>query len=78
MAWTSPRWPGVSFFRGYHGGVGGVRLAIVRPDAVKHCPALGRVGQRVAILVVLGMLIGLVPNFYFTSFRILGCCSDWG
>ncbi|WP_139924355.1 acyltransferase family protein [Hymenobacter sp. DG01] len=53
-------------------------LAAVRPDGARHRPALGRVARRVAVLVVLGLLIGLIPNFYFTSFRIPGVLQRLG
>lgn len=53
-------------------------LAAVRPDAARHRRALGQVARRVAVLVALGLLIGLVPNFYFTSFRIIGVLQRLG
>lgn len=47
-------------------------LEAVKSQPALHGRALRRVGRRVLVLVVLGLLIGLVPYFYFTSFRIPG------
>ncbi|SNC68451.1 Predicted acyltransferase [Hymenobacter gelipurpurascens] len=47
-------------------------LATVRETPDLHAKTLRRVARRVLVMVVLGLLIGLLPNFYFTSFRILG------
>jgi predicted acyltransferase len=47
-------------------------LANVREAPELHARTLRRVARRVVVMVVLGMLIGLLPYFYFTSFRVLG------
>jgi len=47
-------------------------LASTRTEPARHNKALGRVARRAAIMLVLGMLIALLPHFYFTSFRIPG------
>ncbi|TGD83271.1 acyltransferase family protein [Hymenobacter wooponensis] len=53
-------------------------LASVREQPSRHSAVLLRVGRRVLVMVVLGLLIGLLPNFYFTSFRILGVLQRLG
>ncbi|MET4107251.1 DUF5009 domain-containing protein [Hymenobacter sp. UYP22] len=47
-------------------------LAAVRPQPALHRATLWRVARRTLVLLVLGLLIGLIPYFYFTSFRIPG------
>ncbi|WP_426490781.1 acyltransferase family protein [Hymenobacter sp. 102] len=47
-------------------------LAGIRSQPKQHPVALWRIGRRMVVLLVLGLLIGLVPYFYFTSFRIPG------
>jgi predicted acyltransferase len=47
-------------------------LAAVRERPEQHRAAIWRIIRRALVLLVLGLLIGLVPYFYFTSFRIPG------
>jgi predicted acyltransferase len=47
-------------------------LGSTRPDPARHRRALARVARRAAILFGMGVLIALLPHFYFTSFRIPG------
>ncbi|AHJ96626.1 hypothetical protein Hsw_1031 [Hymenobacter swuensis DY53] len=47
-------------------------LAAAHEQPALHRATLWRVARRVLVLLVLGLLIGLVPYFYFTSFRIPG------
>ncbi|TGE07615.1 acyltransferase family protein [Hymenobacter fodinae] len=47
-------------------------LAAVREQPEQHPRVLRRVARRVFVMLVLGLLIGLLPKFYFTSFRIPG------
>jgi len=53
-------------------------LASTRPDPARHGKALRRIMRRAATLVALGMLIALLPHFYFTSFRIPGVLQRIG
>ncbi|OON69846.1 DUF5009 domain-containing protein [Hymenobacter sp. CRA2] len=41
-------------------------------------PVLRRVARRAAVLILLGILLDLIPNFYFTSFRIPGILQRIG
>ncbi|WP_072144765.1 acyltransferase family protein [Hymenobacter sp. AT01-02] len=47
-------------------------LGSVQPVRALHRTTLWRVGRRAGVLLLLGLLIGLIPYFYFTSFRIPG------
>ncbi|QJX47315.1 DUF1624 domain-containing protein [Hymenobacter taeanensis] len=47
-------------------------MAAVREHPEQHRRVLWRVTRRVLVMLVLGLLIGLLPKFYFTSFRIPG------
>jgi len=47
-------------------------LTAAHEQPALHRATLWRVARRVLVLLVLGLLIGLIPYFYFTSFRIPG------
>ncbi|RSK42550.1 DUF5009 domain-containing protein [Hymenobacter perfusus] len=47
-------------------------LTAAHEQPTLHRATLWRVARRVLVLLVLGLLIGLIPYFYFTSFRIPG------
>jgi predicted acyltransferase len=53
-------------------------LAGARREPARHGRVLLTVLRRVLILLALGMLIDLVPKFYFTSFRIPGVLQRIG
>ncbi|MFD2785430.1 acyltransferase family protein [Hymenobacter rubripertinctus] len=53
-------------------------LASVRAQPGHHTRALVRVGRRALVMVLLGILIMLLPYFYFTSVRIPGVLQRIG
>ena len=53
-------------------------LASVRAQPARHARTLGRVSRRAAVMVLLGVLIMLLPYFYFTSVRIPGVLQRIG